>query len=62
MTYEAALKEIQELGFQVIATTSFEGTDRAYDASNGQKLARGPKAATSDEAMAGLLRVVYSKA
>lgn len=60
MTHRQALREIENLGWTVIAQTSF--TDGvSYDASNGKHLARGEKHFSPDEAMASTYRVVLSK-
>lgn len=61
MTFRQAKREIEALGWRIIATTSF--TDGlSYDATNGKKLAKGSKEATTELAMNALYRVVLFKA
>ena len=60
MTFRQASREIEALGWRIIAQTSFED-GVLYEATDGTRLARGSKCTIPDEAMASTLRAVLGK-
>jgi len=60
MTHRQARKEILELGWFLLAQTSYPNGVR-YEASDGNSIARGDIYPSPDDAMASCLRAVLSK-
>ena len=60
MTFRQASREIEKLGWWIIAATGFTDGVR-YEATNGKFLAKGEKCYTPDEALASTYRAVLRK-